>query len=852
MKKILITLLLIYSGLSYSQVITVPSGATSGGQIWRHGAITNPLTDSIFVTGNKGTFRLPNFGDVQYKITATLASRNAIPSIWRRIGSRVYVVSEDAEYVLKSGITNSNWVLVTSGGGGFSGDYNDLTNKPTIPTNTNQLTNGAGFIDGTRTITINGNTQTLTTNRTWTLGKSDVGLGNVDNTRDLNKPISTATQTALNAKGSGTVTSLGFTNANGLTGTITNATTTPNLTLNISGLDATKIGNGNISNTEFQYLDNVTSNIQTQLNSKQASLGFTPENIVNKGIANGYTPLGSDGRVPLEYLPSGTQIYVGAWNASTNTPTVINGTGTVGEYYIVSVAGTQNLGAGSVSYALGDNIVYNGTIWERIPNSGGVTSVNSQTGAVSLTTANVPEVTNLYYTESRVNANTNVSANTAARHSAVTIGTASGLSLTGQQLSLAQANSGTTGALSLGDWNIFNNKQPALSGTGIVKSTAGTISYLTDNSANWNTVNSGSTLTNNISGNAVTATDAINTINWGGRQANFTQFATILGEGLPVIDDADGFVRLANPTQIQTWLGLGTRAFDNTNYLPLSGGNITGPVNISGNVGIGTTTPSEKLDVVGNIQANGLIRVTGSSGIFNINRRDTNIESWGIFSNAGNLDFFSYASGGGIKMNLTPSGSLSTTGTITASNFSGSSSGTNTGDQTNITGNAGTVTNGVYTTGSYSNPSWITALAGSKITQDASNRLVTDTEKSTWNGKQNAITLTTTGTSGAATLVGSTLNIPTPTAFTGNTGAAVMFNALYGANGSETVINITHGLSGVSSTTSVVHVTPRSADAAGFRYVSLTSTNVVIHYSVAPPAQTGEFGNLNYSITIKP
>lgn len=30
----------------------------------------------------------------------------------------------------------------------FSGDYNDLTNTPTIPTNTNQLTNGAGFITG--------------------------------------------------------------------------------------------------------------------------------------------------------------------------------------------------------------------------------------------------------------------------------------------------------------------------------------------------------------------------------------------------------------------------------------------------------------------------------------------------------------------------------------------------------------------------------------------------------------------------------------------------------------------------------------------------------------------------------
>jgi hypothetical protein len=43
-------------------------------------------------------------------------------------------------------------------------------------------------------------------------------------------------------------------------------------------------------------------------------------------------------------------------------------------------------------------------------------------------------------------------------------------------------------------------------------------------------------------------------------------------------------------------------------------------------------------------------------------------------------------------------------------------SGSNTGDQVNIVGNAGTVTNGVVTTGSYADPTWITALAGSKLT----------------------------------------------------------------------------------------------------------------------------------------
>lgn len=47
-----------------------------------------------------------------------------------------------------------------------------------------------------KTTTVNG--KALSTN--ITLGKADVGLGNVDNTADLDKPISTATQTALDLK----------------------------------------------------------------------------------------------------------------------------------------------------------------------------------------------------------------------------------------------------------------------------------------------------------------------------------------------------------------------------------------------------------------------------------------------------------------------------------------------------------------------------------------------------------------------------------------------------------------------------------------------------------------------------
>ena len=44
--------------------------------------------------------------------------------------------------------------------------------------------------------------------------------------------------------------------------------------------------------------------ITSDLAGKQATLGFTPENTANKGAANGYAGLGSDGKVPSSQLPT--------------------------------------------------------------------------------------------------------------------------------------------------------------------------------------------------------------------------------------------------------------------------------------------------------------------------------------------------------------------------------------------------------------------------------------------------------------------------------------------------------------------------------------------------------------------
>jgi len=95
--------------------------------------------------------------------------------------------------------------------------------------------------------------------------------------------------------------------------------------------------------------------------------------------------------------------YKGTWNATTNTPTLLNSnTGVTGFLYQVTVAGTVNFGAGPISFAVGDKVVNDGTIWDKWDLTDAVTSVNSLTGAVVLGTDNVAEgATNLYFTDER-------------------------------------------------------------------------------------------------------------------------------------------------------------------------------------------------------------------------------------------------------------------------------------------------------------------------------------------------------------------------------------------------------------------------------------------------------------------
>jgi hypothetical protein len=75
--------------------------------------------------------------------------------------------------------------------------------------------------------------------------------------------------------------------------------------------------------------------------------------------------------------------YRGTWNASTNTPTISDGTGIAGEEYAVAVAGTQNLGSGNITFGVGDFAIHNGTKWQLAPSSAAVLSVFGRTGAIT-------------------------------------------------------------------------------------------------------------------------------------------------------------------------------------------------------------------------------------------------------------------------------------------------------------------------------------------------------------------------------------------------------------------------------------------------------------------------------------
>lgn len=83
------------------------------------------------------------------------------------------------------------------------------------------------------------------------------------------------------------------------------------------------------------------------------------------GQTNGIATLNSSGRVPSTQLPAAID-YQGVWDADANSPALSDGSGSQGQFYIVSVAGTTSLD-GEASWDVGDWAIFDTGVWERVP-----------------------------------------------------------------------------------------------------------------------------------------------------------------------------------------------------------------------------------------------------------------------------------------------------------------------------------------------------------------------------------------------------------------------------------------------------------------------------------------------------
>jgi hypothetical protein len=525
-------------------------------------------------------------------------------------------------------------------------------------------------------------------------------------------------------------------------------------------------------------------------------------------------------------LVGGVQ-YQGTWDAATNTPTLTSSVGTQGYYYIVSVDGNTNLN-GITDWKVGDWAIFSGGVWQKVDNTDSVTSVNGFTGAVSLTTDNIPEgTTNLYYLNSRARAALSFVAGSGAYNNTtgvITIPTNNNQILNGANyivlgslsansplsynnttgvFSIQVSNSTQNGYLSSTDWSTFNGKQ-------------GAITLTTTGSSGPSTL-VGNTLNIPDYGGALTGyvpyTGATGPVNLGAYDLTVQTLTIGKGNSSLANNTALGYHALFHITTGNYNTAVGYESSHNIT---------TGQYNTTlGQSALFTNTTGSQNTAIG---LNALLYNTsgGSNvvvGLDAMQHNTTGSSNTALGYNAG-----SHITGGSTP-NTTASNSIyigrdtkaladgGTNEIVIGNAVTGNGSNTVTIGNSSVVNNyftgsihggsfirlGGTASQFLKANGSIDSNAYITltslsasaplsynnttgAFSISQATTSTDGYL-SSTDWNTFNNKQGAITLTTTGTSGAATLVGNTLNIPqyqsvltNPITGTGTSGQIAYFN----------------------------------------------------------------------------
>ena len=203
----------------------------------------------------------------------------------------------------------------------------------------------------------------------------------------------------------------------GTPATVTTGTTTTGA----AGTNASVINSGTASAAIFDFT------IPIGNTGEQGPTGATGAGVASGGTTGQVLTKVSNANYDTTWTTiTGTLIYQGAWNALTNIPALASGVGTNGYYYVVSVAGSTNLD-GITTWSVGDWVIFNGTIWQKIDNTDLVTSVNGQTGVVTLTASSVNALaiaSNLSDLNNTATARTNLGLGTAATQDSTAFATA--------------------------------------------------------------------------------------------------------------------------------------------------------------------------------------------------------------------------------------------------------------------------------------------------------------------------------------------------------------------------------------------------------------------------------------------
>ena len=516
--------------------------------------------------------------------------------------------------------------------------------------------------------------------------------------------------------------------------------------------------------------------------------------------------LGVDGKLDSSQIPSsltGAIIFKGTWNADTNTPALSDSLPaglTTGWEYIVEVGGTQDIGDGSKTFLAGDFVIYDGTHWKQVPSgnafislsSGGHITVNQTTGVMTLGSDATPLST--FSTIVSRDSSGNFSANVITAN------------LTGNVTGSVSGNAGTVtnGVYTTGDQTIAGIKTFTAINTGKIAatnsssstSTTGAISYGTNSytdtglMANFTSSIAGynQVIIQNTSAATTASANLILSNNLGTATTNYGEIginsSTFTGSGsanIPgavYIGAANGdlvfgtntnkaihFYTNSSTTDALTISGAGVATFTQTIVGSINGnaGTVTNGVVTTGSysdpswltisaakVGLGNVTNESKATMFTSPTFTGT-----TSGI------TATMVGLGNVTNESKATMFTSPTFTGTVAGVTKAmvglGNVENTALSTSTHFIGTTSitynrasGAQTLNGVSIDGNAGTVTNGVYTTdtGTVTN----TMLAGSIANNKLANSSITV------NGTAIALGASGTVTAAAGTLTGTTLN----------------------------------------------------------------------------------------------